>query len=132
MAKATTKVVREIVEEEEDSPTKKIIVTLYGSTTAKNEKQFSSNVQHMTYGFLMNDVTSHCLVPRHELLLANEAEEVLKKFASPASQFPILLGSDAVVQFLGFEEGDIVKIHRRSFGGLTEATPFYRLVSAVI
>ena len=132
--KATTKCVREIVEDESfNFSKKKIIVTLFGSTTTKNEKFFAESVQHLTYFFLLNDVTEHVLVPRHELVSSEEeAEEVSKKYASASKHlvdFPILLKTDPVSQFLGFERGDLVRIHRKSYGGLAESVCFFRRVS---
>jgi len=131
--KATTKCVRDIVEDESfDFSKKKIIVTLFGSTTTKNEKFFSESVQHLTYFFLLNDVTEHVLVPRHELVSKEEeADAICKKYASAAKNldFPILLKTDPVSQFFGFEKGDLVRIHRKSYGGLAESVCFFRRVS---
>ena len=63
---------------------------------------------------LLYNITKHYLVPKHELLYrANSAEanELKKKFNN---KFPILLKSDPVSRFYGFNKGDIIKITRKN------------------
>ena len=59
-------------------------------------------------------VTTHFLIPKHELLTHEEAAEALKKFNANPSQFPYLLATDPVVKETGAKPGDFVRITRSS------------------
>lgn len=63
---------------------------------------------------LQYNITKHYLVPKHELLYyvnSKEAIELRKKFNN---KFPILLKSDPICRFYGFNKGDIIKITRKN------------------
>ena len=126
--KASVKVVRDVLENLQTDAGKDIVlVSVHGSTTTKNENAYE-HVKHLTYTFLMNNITQHCLVPVHEFVPADEALVIAASFSSVPSQFPRLLATDPVAIFKGFEVGDTVRIFRRSFGGYGEAEETFRCV----
>jgi len=60
---------------------------------------------------LKYNITKHYLVPKHELHLAAAAS---KDFKKKYGNLPVLLRTDPVVRFLGFEVGDVVKVQRQN------------------
>lgn len=59
-------------------------------------------------------VLEHELVPKHEVLSAEEAAELLRRYRVTPTQLPSILHIDPVVRELGAKPGDIIKITRRS------------------
>ncbi len=75
---------------------------------------------------LKMDISKHVLVPKHEVLTEEEAEEVLKKYNITKSQLPKILISDPMVKKIGAKVGDIIKITRKS--PTAGESIFYRVV----
>ncbi len=76
------------------------------------------------------DVLTHQLVPKHEILLEKDAEEVLKNFKLNKDQLPKVLITDPTIKRIGAKVGDIIKITRDSpTAGCSE---FYRMVVEII
>ncbi len=71
-------------------------------------------------------VSTHFLVPKHELLSKEEAAEVAKKYNASLSQFPYILSSDPMVKEIGAKPGDLIRITRRS--ETAGSTVYYRYV----
>jgi len=59
-------------------------------------------------------VLEHELVPKHEVLSAEEAADLLRRYKISPTQLPSILSTDPVVKELGAKPGDIIKITRRS------------------
>jgi len=59
-------------------------------------------------------VLQHRLVPKHEVLSKEEAEQLLARLGVPPQQLPYILINDPVVKELGAKVGDIIKITRES------------------
>ena len=59
-------------------------------------------------------VSTHFLIPKHELLTKEESQQVLQTFHSSPSQFPYILATDPLAKEVGAKPGDFVKITRRS------------------
>ncbi|MET1123855.1 MAG: DNA-directed RNA polymerase subunit H [Archaeoglobaceae archaeon] len=68
----------------------------------------------------------HILVPKHEVLSKEEAEELLKLLGVSKEQLPKIKASDPIVKEIGAKPGDIVKITRESL--TAGKSVFYRLV----
>ena len=59
-------------------------------------------------------VSTHFLIPKHELLTKEESTQVLAKFSSTPAQFPYILATDPVAKEVGARPGDFVRITRKS------------------
>jgi len=70
----------------------------------------------------------HQLIPKHEIMLEDELKSVLKQYAIEKEQLPKIKVVDPVIQEIGAQVGDVVKITRNSQTA-SEAF-YYRLVIA--
>ena len=59
-------------------------------------------------------MSTHFLIPKHELLTREESAQVLARYNSLPSQFPYILSNDAIAKEIGAKPGDFVRITRRS------------------
>ena len=91
----------------------------------KNEPA-CKNIELFWVGHLLINITKHTFVPKHELVAKSDLDTIMTKFSlSSFNQLPILLKSDPVSKYYGFESGDICKITRISqTAGETE---YYRV-----
>ncbi len=71
--------------------------------------------------------TLHRLVPRHELLSAEEVASLLRKGIAKI-QLPVLLHSDPISRFYDFPQGSIVRIHRSELSDGCSDLNAYRTV----
>jgi DNA-directed RNA polymerase subunit H len=60
------------------------------------------------------NIFKHRLVPKHEMLSAEEAKELLEKYRVKPYQLPRIKASDIAVIAIGAKAGDILKITRKS------------------
>ena len=65
-------------------------------------------------------------MPKHALLTDNEKQELLNQYKITVRQLPRILVNDAVIQSLGGEIGDVVKIIRKS--PVAGEAVYYRVV----
>lgn len=72
------------------------------------------------------NVSVHMLVPKHELVLKEEANEILKQFNAKPDQFPFILSRDPAAVEIGAKAGDLIRITRRS--ETAGETIYYRYV----
>lgn len=73
--------------------------------------------------FLISD---HILVPKHEILSAEEAQMVLDTYHVKPHQLPYILSTDPAIRELGAKTGDIMKITRKS--DVSGVVNYYRYV----
>ena len=59
-------------------------------------------------------VSTHFLIPKHELLTKEEAVGVVSKSNATPSQFPYILSTDPIAKEVGAKPGDFLKITRKS------------------
>ncbi len=71
-------------------------------------------------------VSTHFLIPKHELLTKEESSQVLAKFNSSPKQFPYILVTDPIAKETGAKPGDFIRISRRS--ETAGASTYYRYV----
>lgn len=74
------------------------------------------------------DVTKHVLVPKHTKVSEKEKKELFEKYALDLENLPRILHNDPAIQALDVQDGDIVKIVRKS--ATAGETVFYRRVVA--
>jgi len=63
---------------------------------------------------LLVNISQHKLVPKHEVLTANEVRELLKKYKVINAQLPRMLVTDPIARYFGLKIGQVVRIHRPS------------------
>ena len=71
-------------------------------------------------------VSTHFLIPKHELLTKEEGQQVLQKYHSSQSQLPYILVTDPIAKEIGAKPGDLVRISRRS--ETAGSSTYYRYV----
>jgi DNA-directed RNA polymerase subunit H len=59
-------------------------------------------------------ILDHFLVPKHETLTKEKAQEAMKALGLTEESMPKILGSDPVVEEIGAKKGDVIKITRKS------------------
>ena len=59
-------------------------------------------------------VPDHILVPKHEIMVKKEAEEVLKTYNCRTTDLPLIFVNDPAIIGLGVKPGDMIKIIRKS------------------
>ena len=59
-------------------------------------------------------VPDHILVPKHEIMIKKEAEEVLKTYNCRTTDLPLIFVNDPAIIGLGVKPGDMIKITRKS------------------
>lgn len=74
------------------------------------------------------NIADHVLVPKHEVCSDAERKRVLSQYGITAQQLPRILINDPAIRHLGVQEGDVIKISRKS--PTAGATTFYRVVTA--
>jgi DNA-directed RNA polymerase subunit H len=62
----------------------------------------------------MNLAPNHILVPKHEIITIEEAEQVLEKYHCKATELPLIFVTDPAIVGLGVKPGDMIKITRKS------------------
>lgn len=62
---------------------------------------------------LQYNLTKHYLVPKHELVFEKGTKKCKEFKEKYSDKFPILLKSDPVCRFYGYNKGDIIKITRK-------------------
>lgn len=84
------------------------------------------NIEHFLIEELQFNVTKHCLVPPHRILIQGQSEELLKKLRTDQGSLPTILTSDVVCRYIGGKVGDIIEIERDSL--TTGKSLYYRTV----
>ncbi|HLD12909.1 MAG TPA: DNA-directed RNA polymerase subunit H [Candidatus Nanoarchaeia archaeon] len=74
------------------------------------------------------DIRQHLLVPKHEKMNLEHAQEFLAKMKLERKQLPKISIKDPAIKVLEPQEGDIIKITRDS--PTAGKTHFYRVVTA--
>ena len=62
----------------------------------------------------INLAPNHILVPKHEIMIKEEAEQVLEKYHCKATELPLIFVNDPAIVGLGVKPGDMIKITRKS------------------
>ncbi|HIH32901.1 MAG TPA: DNA-directed RNA polymerase subunit H [Candidatus Diapherotrites archaeon] len=62
----------------------------------------------------VKNLQENYLVPKHEIVPKERAQEILAKYGADAKKLPHLLREDPVVEEIGAKKGDLVRIVRES------------------
>ena len=60
------------------------------------------------------DVGRHVLVPKHEVLPKDKAEELFDKYKITCYQLPLIKSTDPAAKAIGAKPGDVLKISKES------------------
>jgi DNA-directed RNA polymerase subunit H len=91
-----------------------ILVAEGFSHSARREAR-RNRVELVSKGMLPSfNVFNHELVPKHEILPKEEAEELLRKLRIEPYKLPQIKTSDPIVILIGAKPGDILKVTRKS------------------
>ncbi len=71
-------------------------------------------------------ITSHLIVPKHEILTPDETKNLLDTYKISINQLPRIAEDDVVIKEIGANAGDVIKITR--FSHTAGVTVYYRLV----
>ena len=71
-------------------------------------------------------ISTHFLIPKHELLTREEAEQVVVRYSATPGQFPYILSTDPVAKEIGAKPGDFVRVTRKS--DTAGSSTYYRYV----
>jgi len=74
-------------------------------------------------------VPDHVYVPKHEIMIKKEVEEVLQKFNCKPTELPLIFVNDPAIMGLGVKPGDMIKITRKS--ATAGESTYYRYVVEV-
>ena len=106
-----------------------LLISIDGPTPfCKKEIPESEYVQYFLAKELIHNISRHALVPPHRALSAQEADEVLQRYAAVPKQLPLLLMQDPVRRYYNFAPSTIVEIARTGIS--QEASMYYRRVAA--
>jgi len=98
----------------------KAILILHGRLTPHAKQAISAinslveRIEYFNESELIINITEHCLVPRHEVLLKEECKKLLEKYSIKENQLPRINKNDPIARYLGIEKNQIVKIIRTS------------------
>ena len=76
---------------------------------------------------MLKTLQEHYLVPKHELVPKEKVDEVLHQFGATIEKLPQLSRVDPIVEELGAQRGDLIKITRDS--RTAGRTIYYRVVA---
>jgi DNA-directed RNA polymerase subunit H (RpoH/RPB5) len=116
--KVGVKFARTIVEQSDDKLA--VCVSIDGPTAFTRNEFQNRPIQFMSCKSLCVNVTRHELVPKHRLLEGDPPHE--------KHRLPLIMETDAVVQYYNWPVGSVVEIERVFTGD--EPVPYLRLVSA--
>ena len=71
-------------------------------------------------------VPDHVYVPKHEIMMKNEAQKVLDEFNCKPTELPLIFVTDPAIIGLGVKPGDMIRITRKS--GTSGISLYYRYV----
>lgn len=98
----------------------KAIMILHGRLTPHAKQAICAinslvdRIEYFNESELIVNITEHCLVPRHEVLLKEDCKKLLEKYSIKENQLPKINKNDPVARYLGIEKNQIVKIIRTS------------------
>lgn len=83
-------------------------------TRAAKQEARKRRIELLPKTFPAFDIFEHKLVPKHEILTKEEAEQVLAQYRAKPYQLPQIKASDPAAKAIGARPGDILRIIRKS------------------
>ena len=112
-----------------------IITPIPLSSTSKKKisELLTYNIYIFTESEMSYDPTEHFLVPKHRALSVNEQRELLQKNNISIDQLPVILTSDIIARYYGFQTGQIIEITRTNlYDTIVQESLAYRQVKEEI
>jgi len=106
--------VRKIMKDEKMDKDKGIIVTSGRFTQAAKTHARRRGIELIPRLFPSFNIFEHVLVPKHEIVSAEEREKVLTEYRVQPYQLPRLKASDPAAKAIDAKPGDVVRITRDS------------------
>ena len=78
------------------------------------EETKDMNIELFTEDELQYNITKHVLVPKHEIVFKKGTVGCVNFKKKYTDNLPIILKTDPVSRYYGYEKGDIIKITRRN------------------
>jgi DNA-directed RNA polymerase I, II, and III subunit RPABC1 len=94
--------------------TQALLATLERYTPAAKAEAKRRNIELLPTKYPIFNIFEHVLVPKHELLSEEEANEVLEQYNISKYQLPAIKSADPAAKAIGAKPGRIVKIYRES------------------
>lgn len=77
--------------------------------------QENVNYQLFTIKELVINITKHVLVPKHELISAEETDDIVKRYQLKSKyQLYTIMKTDPMARYLNLKNGDVVRVTRKS------------------
>lgn len=117
--KVGVKPIRRYLDEMKRESVKRAIILVQDSMTpfakqALNELAPQYVLEQFAEAELLVDITEHELVPKHEVLSADEKAALLAQYKLSETQLPRMKPTDPIARYFGLQRGDTVKIVRSS------------------
>jgi len=110
-------IVQDCCKRMQESQVDSALLIKYGKMTpaanAALSTEVTKNIQVFDVDELLNNVTTHSLVPTHELLPREEQEKLLETYKVTRIQLPRIFSADPIVKYYAWKKGNIVKITRK-------------------
>ncbi|KAG6382749.1 hypothetical protein SASPL_157546 [Salvia splendens] len=107
----------------------KVILVVQSKMNSHAQKvldEYSVKVETFLIADLLVNISKHFLEPKYEILSPGEKDTLLKKHAIEDKKLPMMLESDAIARYYGFEKGQVVKVCYA--GGIPHSLVSYRCV----
>jgi DNA-directed RNA polymerase I, II, and III subunit RPABC1 len=103
-----------------------ILIVKNDNITAAANSAIASNIEKTIQIFdkddLINNITKHSLVPKHELMTKTMQDKLLETYSTDRVGLPRISSNDPVIRYYGWKRGNIIKITR------ADKTIYYRCI----
>ena len=107
--------IRDMVKEMKKKKIKNKLIIAGGKVTrfAKNE-MMTNKIEFIPAHLVLMNILEHEMVPKHEIISEEEANQILKKYRITPDQLPLIFNTDPVAMIIGAKPGDYIKVTRKS------------------
>ncbi|KAL4289627.1 hypothetical protein GQ457_14G018600 [Hibiscus cannabinus] len=86
-----------------------VLQSKMSSFAQKELDSFPFKVEVFQIADLYVNITKHCLMPKHQILTAEEKRNLLNKYQLEEKQLPQMVRTDPIARYYGLEKGAVVK-----------------------